>query len=128
MAEETMLVRLKPFNKKKGHVLRRYTYRGIRFDVNRGWSRVERPVAQYLRDVRQVSGDQDSPPAFDVCTESEARALDEKEAEAARVSTPAEKATRVSVARSDAPGAADLTTNDLPSSPRGARSEKKPRK
>ncbi len=37
---ETILVRLKPYDHRRGHVLRRYTYAGIKFQVDRGWSRV----------------------------------------------------------------------------------------
>lgn len=54
---ETLLVRLKPYDHRRGHVLRRYTYAGIKFQVDRGWSRVEKPVADYLRAVRQIPGD-----------------------------------------------------------------------
>ena len=51
---ETLLVRLKPHDPRRGHVLRRYTYRGIKFHEERGWYRVEKPVADYLRAVRQT--------------------------------------------------------------------------
>jgi hypothetical protein len=79
MATQTMLVRLKPYNPKRGYLLRRFTYRGIRFQEERGWYRVDEEIAKYLSDVRQVDSDLDSSPAFDVCTEEEARALEEKE-------------------------------------------------
>ncbi|MBL9025658.1 MAG: hypothetical protein JNL21_25920, partial [Myxococcales bacterium] len=51
---DTLLVRLKPYDPRRGHVLRRYTYAGIKFQEERGWYRVERPVAEYLRAVREV--------------------------------------------------------------------------
>lgn len=128
MATEIMLVRLKPFNKKKGHVLRRYTYRGIRFQGARGWYRVTRDVADYLVRVFQVPGDEDSPQAFDVCTESEAKRIDKLEAHHARGTMPAEEATdatnpvdgALGTARAERSGppapdeGGDLKTADLP--------------
>ena len=71
---DTLLVRLKPYDPRRGHVLRRYTYAGIKFQEERGWYRVERPVAEYLRAVREVPSDRYAPLAFDVCTEAEAKA------------------------------------------------------
>jgi hypothetical protein len=82
---DTLLVRLKPYDPRRGHVLRRYTYAGIKFQEERGWYRVERPVAEYLRAVREVPSDRYAPLAFDVCTEAEAKALDAGESEAAKV-------------------------------------------
>jgi len=118
MATETMLVRLKPHNKKKGHVLRRYTYRGIRFQESRGWTRVRKDIADYLATVHQIPGDEDSPLAFDVHSESEAKAIDKKEAEDAQARTPAEQATEVAEAREEEPPApsegGDLKTSELP--------------
>ena len=108
---ETMLVRLKPFDARRGHVLRRFTYRGIKFHVERGWYRVEPAVAAYLREVRQVAGDPHAPLAFDVQTEEEARATDAREEDEAKVRRSAAEATRVAVARPE-PGA--LTRADLP--------------
>jgi hypothetical protein len=66
---DTLLVRLKPYDPRRGHVLRRYTYAGIKFQEERGWYRVERPVAEYLRAVREVPTDRYAPPAFDVCAD-----------------------------------------------------------
>ncbi|MCG8424392.1 MAG: hypothetical protein MJE77_41395 [Proteobacteria bacterium] len=79
---DTRLVRLKPYSKKKGHLLRRYTYKGIKFDHQRGWYRVAKPIADYLAEVRQTADDPDTPLAFDVCTDDEARAMDEAETDA----------------------------------------------
>ena len=84
-AMKTLLVRLKPYDHRRGHVLRRYTYAGIKFQVERGWSRVETPVGEYLRTVHQVPGDAYSPLAFDVCTEDEAKAIDATESDASKV-------------------------------------------
>ena len=77
---DTRLVRLKAVDKRRGHVLRRFTYQGITFIAGQGWSRVSKPIADYLVDVRQIDGDPLSPAAFDVSTEAEARQIDETEA------------------------------------------------
>ena len=66
---ETLYVRLKPFAPERGHVLRRYTCRGIRFREAGGWQRVPHEVTAYLRGVRQQPGDPRSPLAFDVCAQ-----------------------------------------------------------
>lgn len=52
---DTLLVRLKPYDPRRGHVLRRFTYAGIKFQEERGWYRVERPVAEYLRAVATLT-------------------------------------------------------------------------
>lgn len=107
---ETLLVRLKPHDPRRGYVLRRYTYRGIKFQCERGWYRVEKPVADYLRRIRQVAGDEHSPPAFDVCTADEARALDAREKEGAVPRAAATDDIKVSPARAEG----TVTTEDLP--------------
>ena len=48
---DTLLVRLKPYDPRRGHVLRRYTYAGIKFHEERGWYRVSKDVAAYLKTV-----------------------------------------------------------------------------
>lgn len=70
------LVRIKPYSKARGHVLRRYTVYGIRFEEKRGWYKVNDQVASYLKTVHMRTNDPDSPLAFNVCTEEEARRLD----------------------------------------------------
>ena len=107
---ETQLVRLKPHDPRRGHVLRRFTYRGIKFHEERGWYRVDKPVADYLRTVRQVASDGHSPLAFYVCTDAEARDLDTREKEAAVTRKAATDDIKVSPARAE--GA--VTTEDLP--------------
>ena len=107
---ETMLCRLKKYDPRRGHVLRRYTYRGIKFHEERGWYRVDKLTADYLRDVRQVLSDAHSPLAFDVCTEAEAKALDDKEREDGAVRKAAADHIRLSLPRET--GA--LTAEDLP--------------
>jgi|WetSurMetagenome_2_1015567.scaffolds.fasta_scaffold104444_1 hypothetical protein len=98
---DTLLVRLKPYNPKRGHTLQRYCYSNIIFRTDRGWYRVEAKLAAELRSVQQVHTNQDSAPAFDVCTEEEARAIDEREADAAE--------TRKSAGKSNVVRASDVT-------------------
>ena len=107
---ETLLVRLKPHDPRRGQLLRRYTYRGIKFQEERGWYRVEKSVADYLRDVRQTPGDEHAPLAFDVCTPEEAQALDAREKEATVTRKAATDDIKLSAARTE--GA--VTTEDLP--------------
>lgn len=105
---DTLLVRLKPFDPRRGFVLRRFTFAGIRFQSERGWYRVEKSVAERLRATRSVASDPYAPLAFDVCTEAEATALDNAEADAAKVRRNATDDLKVTAAR----GA--VTTEDLP--------------
>lgn len=115
------LVRLKPYDPKRGHVLRRYTAFGIRFDESRGWYRVSDEVAAYLAAVHEQPGLDYTPLAFDVCTEEEALTLEAREKkeqeERAIASAP-----NVATAHDVSARPADLTTADLPA-PRPARSE-----
>lgn len=99
---ETLLVRLKAFDPRRGHVLRRYTYAGLKFHEERGWYRVAREVGEYLRTVRQIADAEYSPPAFDVHTEEEARAIDAREENETKVRRSAVDDLKVSVARQDA--------------------------
>ena len=105
---DTLLVRLKPYDPRRGFVLRRFTYAGIRFQDERGWYRVERKVGEHLRAVRTVPTDKYAPLAFDVCTEAEAKALDAGESEAAKVKRNATDDLKVTTARGT------ITTDDLP--------------
>ncbi|GAB4206516.1 MAG: hypothetical protein OHK0013_23290 [Sandaracinaceae bacterium] len=107
---DTLLVRLKPYDPRRGHVLRRYTYAGIKFQEERGWYRVEKAVAEYLRTVREVPSDRYSPLAFDVCTEAEAKTLEASETESSKVRRSATDDLKVVPARP----AAAVTTDDLP--------------
>ena len=107
---ETLLVRLKPHDPRRGHVLRRYTYRGIKFQEERGWYRVDKAVADYLRDVRQLATNPHAPLAFDVCTPDEAKALDSEEKEA----TVTRKGTTDDIKVSEASAEGAVTTDDLP--------------
>ncbi len=76
--DATRLVRIKPYSKRRRQLTRRYTVFGVKFEVHRGWYRVQLPVADYLRD-RTTDGHPDSPLIFDVCTEDQALEMEEKE-------------------------------------------------
>lgn len=107
---DTLLVRLKPFDPRRGALLRRYTYAGIKFHHERGWYRVERRVADYLRSVRQRPSDPQAPLAFDVATEEEAKALDARDKEAAGARKAATDDIKLSQTR---PENTTLTTGEL---------------
>ena len=121
---ETMLVRLKPYDPRRGHVLRRFTYAGVKIHEERGWHRVSKQVADYLRGVRQVNGDEYSPLAFDVCTDEEAKALDTREEVESKVRKSATDDVRLSPARNDGV----LTTAQLAEAPKSNGSDAKGRK
>ena len=110
---QTLLVRLKPYDPRRGFVLRRYTYRGIKFHEERGWYRVDKEVGEYLRSVRQVPGDEHSPLAFDCCTEADAKGVDAKEKESAVTRKTASDDIKVSLPQDDAKATGALTTEDL---------------
>lgn len=82
---QTLLVRLKPCDSHRGHVIKRYTYRGVKFQAERGWYRVEKDVADYLQNARQRIGDEHSPKAFDVMTPADADRLERAEVEESRL-------------------------------------------
>jgi hypothetical protein len=109
-------VRLKRRDPKHGVVLRQYVYQGIRFLESEGWYVVEEEVADYLRKARQKATDPQSPEAFDICTEKEARAIDEKENLESKPRRPADQA-RSTQARG-------LTSKDL----QKVKQKEKPRK
>jgi hypothetical protein len=116
--EKTMLARLKPHDPKKGLLLKQYTYQGIRFLAGRGWYRVNRKVAAYLKNVHSIPGDEDTPLAFEVCTPDEARAMDENDRKAARQVLPAEEALDVSHVGDEQPRAKSRPSPDRDDAPR----------
>ncbi len=115
------LVRLKPHDPKKGHVIQRYTAFSIRFEERRGWYKVSDEVAAYLATVHQLPGDEDSPLAFDVCSEEEAQRIEaaekKKAEERARAAEP-----NVAQPYDVSAKGPDLSTADLPQ-PRATRTE-----
>ncbi len=100
---DTLLVRLKPYDPRRGYVLKRYCYAGIRIHVERGWYRVQKAIGDYLRTVRQAWNDPFSPLAFDVCTDEEAKALDVKEEAETKVRKSATDELKVVPARDERP-------------------------
>jgi hypothetical protein len=108
--QDALLVRLKPYDQRRGHVLRRYTYAGIKFHEERGWYRVSKEVAGYLKTVHQLPGDTYTPTAFDICTPEEARLIDAREESESKVRKSASDDLKLSPARGEQ-GA--LTTADL---------------
>lgn len=100
------LVRLKPYDKHRGHVMRRLHVFGTLYHEARGWYKVDDRVAEKLAAVHQKDNDSHSPLAFDICSEDEAVKLevDEKKAAEARAT-----AAEPNVATS----ATDLTSKDV---------------
>ena len=96
-------VRIKPYDPTAGHVLKRFCYKGICFDVTKGWYLVSELIAAFLKTVNQRPGDPKSPLAFDVCTEAEAKKVDKKEAEDEEPKRPADNARPVAAKDEDAP-------------------------
>jgi hypothetical protein len=74
------------------------------------WYRVDKPVAEYLRQVHQQPSDPHSPLAFDVCTDSEAKTLEATETEDAKVRRSATDELKVVPAR----GSGAVTADSLP--------------
>lgn len=113
-------VRLRRRDPKHGIVLRQFVYRGIRFLEAGGWYVVDDEVADYLKDVRQKATDPRAPEAFDICRESEARAIDERENTESQPRRPADNA-RTTKARG-------LTSKDLQPTKKKGRPPKKQEK
>lgn len=97
--DESVWVRVKPYNAKRGYKTKTYHVFGYRFQEGRGWYKVNKTViwgdgkdrkthdiAEYLKGVHNNSEDAQSPLVFDVCTEAEATAItasEKKQAEKA---------------------------------------------
>lgn len=123
MESQNIWVRIKPRNEKKGLKIRKYLAFGMRFEEQLGWYKVPPSIElsdgrvvdtkEYLSNVRNDNDDPDSPLAFDVLTEQEARALDSKERKAAELRAHAVDARPLHPV--------DMTTADLnaPSLPSG---------
>jgi hypothetical protein len=106
------LIRLKSLDAKKGHLIHRYTAFSTTFEEKKGWYRVSDEIAAYLATVHQVPNDEDTPLAFDVCTEEEAKRIElaekKKAEERARAAEP-----NVAAPHDVAVVGGDLTTADL---------------
>lgn len=112
---DKMLVRLKPYEPKRRHVIQSYTHApsGLQFLAARGWYRVDASLAAYLKTVPQIENDPDSPMAFDVVTEDQGKQLDEREARSKEQRASASNPTDLDHTPHD------LTTADLHQSHRG---------
>ena len=78
-----MYVRIRPYNKRRGQLVRRYVYGGVRFEVNLGWYQVDDVIAEYLKTVLTHQGDPDSKLVFDVSDKAGAEKIAHEEYEAA---------------------------------------------
>lgn len=110
----TMLVRIKPYNPKRGQLARRIVIGGFRFDVDRGWYEVDDEFAADLKTKTQ-GGDPNAALIFDVCTAEEAKALQRSEDRAAQEAARADKPIkpeRVERVRGSAPEG-KVTTTDI---------------
>lgn len=112
--EETVLVRIKPHNPRRGYKLRKYLVYGMKYEEKAGWYKINKymrqggktiDVGQYLSEVRNDSNDPESPLAFDVCTKEEASSIEAKEKK--------EKERKASAAQPRAADPVDLTTADV---------------
>lgn len=115
--EETMMVRLQPYNPRAGRVRKRFGFAGIVFEAGTGWYAVDRDVAEHLGGVRQRDGDEHSAPAFDVATEEEARKLDDREQIKAKAQRPVDEAKIVDARRSAPPPKQATAPDSQPTPP-----------
>lgn len=87
---EKMFVRLKPYDPKSGHLLRRFCLEGKIFDVEKGWYSVPRGLALKLKQVQQTTPAKaevrgNEPLAFDVVeTAEQAKQIERAEKQEAR--------------------------------------------
>lgn len=121
---DTILIRLKPYDRKRGFVLRRYSFMGMRFREDQGWYEVEQEVAALVKEIKQPPVG-DTPPelaplAFDIMTADAAVVMEEEQRKAKE-----ERAKAVSPHRMAAPEGV-LTTDDLPKPDRVAESVEVP--
>jgi hypothetical protein len=83
MTSDTVLVRLRPYDKRRGCVLRSLTVFHMRFLEKRGWYEVEREMAEMLRPFKQPPYGEIPPEltplAFEIREKDEAIAIEEEE-------------------------------------------------
>jgi len=73
----TFFVRIKPFNKKRGFLMRNYMTGGVRFTTR--WKEVSARKARELESKIQPHDPEAEIPLFDIKTKAEAEAIEEKE-------------------------------------------------
>lgn len=79
-------VRIKPFDKRLGQLIRSFTFEGRKFTAERGWLPVFKEFGLRMKKCRQDPNDPNSAKVFDVCTYSEAKALERTVASTGKVS------------------------------------------
>jgi hypothetical protein len=78
------LVRIKPFDPKKGQLVKRFTVAGMNYREEQGWYPCrDEKIANALKSMHP-EGDESRPLIFDVCTVEEARELERRESRRAR--------------------------------------------
>ncbi len=110
MAEQVMLVRIKPYNPKKGHLRRVHidNENNMRFREGAGWYEVPERIARKLRTELQKPYDPDSPEVFDVCTRAAALEIEQFEAiRRQQAAATAEEPIRLQVRRKAREGVAE---------------------
>lgn len=78
-----MLVRLVPYDKRRGYLCRTYVYRGVKFTDK--WKEVSPVVADELQPLVQPSDPDAARPLFEVLTREEAVATEERERDEGKV-------------------------------------------
>lgn len=118
----SVLVRLKPYDRKRKQVVRQYTIFGMRFKESRGWYEVDKEVARMLEPLQQpATGDTPAdlmPKLFDIMTHDGAAALEEaqrrRQEERAKAIRPHKmRATRTAKKAVTKRKSNDLSTDDL---------------
>jgi hypothetical protein len=110
-----LLVRLKPYNERKGHKTRTYMIDGARFFEERGWYEVSDSFGEKLRALKQdhYETDPDAPKLFDVCSPGQATALEEAETAAEIKATVRKPATLISSRVEQRAESGDLKSTDF---------------
>ena len=75
-----IVARLRKYDPRANCNLRTYSVAGRKF-TNGMWVVVDKTTGEYLKGVRQINGDENSPLAFDVMTKEEAEDLEARERE-----------------------------------------------
>lgn len=101
-----MYVRIRPYDKRRGQLVRRYVYGGVKFEVDKGWYQTDDVIAEYLKTVLTFPENPDSKPVFDVSDQIGAEKIAKEEYEAANPERKISEATS---------GAQKVTVADLKS-------------
>ena len=77
MSTNTVFVRIKPYNKRKGYLCRTYMTGGVRFTTR--WQEVSAGKGRELAELMQPHDHEQEIPLFDIKTRDEAKAIEERE-------------------------------------------------